>query len=103
MSHIFNFSKIFGQKLYEPPTGRQLILPQISLEFFTVRTKLAEMALLYSRDLTTTKKATSSGAWPDARDYYWFRSPMHVLFRNSVHVPLNFLDLEELRGLSYNQ
>ena len=30
-------------------------------EFFTVCTKLAEMALLYSKDLTTAKKVTSSG------------------------------------------
>ena len=34
-------------------------------EFFTVYTKLAGMALLYSKDLTT-----SSGAQSDARDYY---------------------------------
>ena len=34
------------------------------------------MALLYSRDLTTGKKVTSSGARPDARDYYWFRTPV---------------------------
>ena len=46
-------------------------------EFFTVCTKLAEMAILYSKDLTTTKKkVTSSGARPDATDYYWFRSPV---------------------------
>ena len=45
-------------------------------EFFTVCTKLAEMALLYSKELTTAKKVTSSGVRPDARDYYWFRSPM---------------------------
>ena len=34
------------------------------------------MALLYLKDLTTAKKVTASGARPDARDYYWFRSPM---------------------------
>ena len=34
------------------------------------------MALLYSKDLTIAKKVTSSGAQSDARDYYWFRSPM---------------------------
>ena len=43
-----------------------------SIEFFTVYTKLAEMALLTSKDLRTVK----SGARPDARDYYWFRSPV---------------------------
>ena len=42
-----------------------------TIEFFTVYTKMAEMALLASNDLTTAKKATSSGARPDARDYYW--------------------------------
>ena len=36
-----------------------------SFEFFTVCTKLAEMALLASNDLTTAKKVTSSGARPD--------------------------------------
>ena len=46
------------------------------IEFFTVCTKLAEMALLYSKDLTTTKNVTSSGVRPDARGFYWFRSPM---------------------------
>ena len=45
-------------------------------KFFTICTKLAEMALLYSKDLTTAKKVTSSGPRPDARDYYWFRRPM---------------------------
>ena len=35
-----------------------------------------EMALLASKDLTTAKKVTSSGARPDTRDYYWFKSPM---------------------------
>ena len=35
------------------------------------------MAILYSKDLTTAKKkVTSSGARPDATDYYWFRSPV---------------------------
>ena len=49
----------------------------LSIEFFTVCTKLAEMAILYSKDLTTAKKVvTSSGARPDATDYYWFRSPV---------------------------
>ena len=48
-----------------------------AVEFFTVCTKLAEMAILYSKDITTAKKrVTSSGAWPDATDYYWFRSPV---------------------------
>ena len=32
----------------------------LSFEFFTVGTKLAEMAILYSKDLTTAKKVTSS-------------------------------------------
>ena len=31
---------------------------------------LAEMAILYSKDLTTAKKVNSSGARPDARDYH---------------------------------
>ena len=43
------------------------------IEFFIVCTKVAEMAVLASKDLTTAKKVTSSG---DAKDYYWFRSPM---------------------------
>ena len=48
----------------------------VLFEFFTVCTKLAEMAILYSKDLTTAKKVTSTGARPDATDYYWFRSPV---------------------------
>ena len=48
----------------------------VIIEFFTVYTKLAEMAFLASKDLTTAKKVTSSGAQPDARDYYRFRSPV---------------------------
>ena len=40
-------------------------------EFFTVYAKLAGMAVMASKDLTTGEKATS-----DARDYYQFRSPM---------------------------
>ena len=48
-----------------------------SFEFFTVCTKLAEMAISYLKDLTTPKKeVTSSGARPDATDYYCFRSPV---------------------------
>ena len=39
------------------------------LEFFTVNAKLAEMAVLASKDLTTAKKSY-------LRDYYWFKSPM---------------------------
>ena len=49
---------------------------KFTIEFFTVYTKLAEMALLASKDLTTAKNVSSSGARPDARDYYWFRSPV---------------------------
>ena len=48
----------------------------LSLQFFIVNTKLAEMAVMASNGLTTAKKFTSSGARPDARDYYWIRSPM---------------------------
>ena len=51
-------------------------LVTVSFEFFTVCTKLAEMAILYSKDLTTAKKVTSSRARPGARDYCWIRSPM---------------------------
>ena len=47
-----------------------------SFEFFIVCTKLAVMALPYSKELVTAKKVTSSGTRPDARDYYWFRSPI---------------------------
>ena len=48
-----------------------------TFEFFTVCTKLTEMAISYSKDLTTAKKiVTSSGARPDATDYYWFWSPV---------------------------
>ena len=47
-----------------------------TIEFFTVYTKLAEIAVLISKDLTTAKKATSNEARPDAKDYYWFRSPL---------------------------
>ena len=39
--------------------------------------KVAEMALLASKDLfNNSKKVTSSEARPDAKDYYWFKSPM---------------------------
>ena len=48
----------------------------IAIKFFTVCTKLAEMAILYSKHLTTAKKVTSSGAQPDDTHYYWFRSPV---------------------------
>ena len=49
----------------------------VTFEFFTVCTKLAQMAILYSKHLTRAKKkVTSSGAQPDATDYYWFRSPV---------------------------
>ena len=33
-----------------------LLLTNLTHEFFTVGTKLAEMAILYSKDLTTAKK-----------------------------------------------
>ena len=53
------------------------LLVRQQIEFFTVWTKLAEMATLYSKDLTTAKKkVTSSGAQPGTKDYCWFRSPM---------------------------
>ena len=52
------------------------VLSLYVIEFFTVCTKLAEMAILYSKDLTTAKKVTSSGAQSDTTDYYWFRSPV---------------------------
>ena len=57
----------------------------MAIEFFTVCTKLAEMAFLYSKELTTAKKVTSSGARPNARDYYWFRSamPNHIQVQKS--------------------
>ena len=35
--------------------------------------RLAQMALLASKDLTTAKKVTSSGAQPDVRDYNCLR------------------------------
>ena len=44
-----------------------------TFEFFTVYTKLVEIVVLASNDLTTVKKTTSSGG---ARDYYWFRNPV---------------------------
>ena len=80
------------------------------IEFFTVCTKLVEMAILYSKDLTTTTNVTSSGARPDARDNYWFRSPMpklfelnwHALFRGSLNFyscTTWFLDLVRLNGV----
>ena len=46
---------------------KNLIFP---VRFFTVNIKLAEIAALASKDLTTSKKVTPSGAWPVARDYY---------------------------------
>ena len=47
-----------------------------TIEFFTVCTKLAEMTLLTSRDLIAAKIVISSRARPDARNYYWYKSPM---------------------------
>ena len=41
-------------------------------EFFTVYTKLEEMAVMASKDLTTETKNTPSGARPDAKNYNWF-------------------------------
>ena len=52
------------------------LVSRFLIEFFTVCTKLVEMAILYSKDLTTAKKVSSSGVRPDATDYYWFRSPV---------------------------
>ena len=46
------------------------------LEFFTVCTKLAEMAILYSKDLTTAKKSYLQWGLTWCRDYCWFRSPV---------------------------
>ena len=37
-------------------SNANLHLPGTLIEFFTVCTKLAEMAILYSKDLTTAKK-----------------------------------------------
>ena len=43
-------------------SSSSLVLISCSVEFFTVCTKLAEMAILYSKDLTTAKiKVTSVG------------------------------------------
>ena len=63
-------------KSMQPTSETIFFMTYLTVEFFTVCTKLAEMAILYSKDLTTAKKVTSSGARPGARDYYWFRSPM---------------------------
>ena len=49
---------------------------QAPFEFFTVYTKLVEIAVLASRDLKTAKKLPPVGTGPDARDYYSFKSPM---------------------------
>ena len=56
-------------------TDKPIVVTKCLIEFFTVFTKLAEIAILYSKDLKQQKRATSSGA-PGARDYCWFRSPM---------------------------
>ena len=37
-------------------TSQRQIIKYVTIEFFTVCTKLAEMALLYSKDLITAKK-----------------------------------------------
>ena len=50
------------------------MVDMVIFEFFTVYTKLAEIALLASKDLTTVKKLPPLGL--DLTDYYWFRSPM---------------------------
>ena len=47
---------------------------RVDTRFFTVCTKLAEMALLASKDLRATIKVTSSVARADARYYYRFKS-----------------------------
>ena len=73
-------AKVTFQTVHEIMNSGKLpkVLPPMESEHssFSVCTKLAEMAILYSKDLTTAKKVTSSGARPDATDYYWFRSPM---------------------------
>ena len=58
--------------------GMQVKTTTISetIEFFTVNTKLSEMAVLASKNLTTAKKVTTIEALPDARNYYWFKSSM---------------------------
>ena len=53
--------------------------PPRTFELFTVITKLAEMAVLASKDLTAVKKVTSNGARSDANDYCWFKSLMFIL------------------------
>ena len=56
-------------------TSMSPVLIRMTLDFFTVYTKLAEMALLASKYFTTVKKSYL-GDQPDTRDYYWFRRPM---------------------------
>ena len=65
----------FASKQHRVKYKFGLFLEQL-FEPFTVNIKLAEMAVLASKDLTTAKKVTSGRVRPDARDYYWFRSPM---------------------------
>ena len=43
------------------------VLGELSFEFFTFSTKLAEMLVLAWDDLTTAKKVTSSGTRPDTK------------------------------------
>ena len=50
-----------------------------AIEFFTVNTKLPEMAVLASQDLATVKKLPPVGldlTVTGSKEYYWFKSPM---------------------------
>ena len=50
----------------------------LTFEFFTVNTKLSDMAILASKDLTAAKKLSPVGLdlmITGSRDYYWFKSP----------------------------
>ena len=51
-------------------------MQETGIQVFITNTKLAEMTVLTSKDLTKAKYVTSSGAQPQARYYYCFRSPM---------------------------
>ena len=78
LSNRINWFMLFCRNVDDHPVDLFILS---SVKFFTIKTKLEEIALLASKDLTTAKGITSSGAWPDVSDYYWFKSPMPTPMR----------------------
>ena len=63
------------------PVGEDNVSGLTSQQTFNIRVfysyyKVGRNCIIGVKGFNNSKKATSSGARPDARDYYWFKSPM---------------------------